>query len=116
MKTVSIAACIIAVFMVWQLIPSHSIGTPTLSISDLQYGAKENCGKAADVRGKVVRLINNYGYEIEQDGVSLRVAVGKQGGKSRPLPAIGQNIEAHLLFVCSSRSALVMGTSFSELP
>lgn len=116
MKTVLIIVGILAVFIVWQLISSRSIGTPMLSISDVKYGTKENCGKAANVRGKVLELISDEGYEIEQDGVSLRVAVGKPGGKARPLPTVGKNIEAHLFLVCSSGSAIVMGTSFSELP
>jgi hypothetical protein len=118
-KVLKVAAIVIAgvaAFAVWQLVSSGIIGTPEVPVSELNYNTQQHCSKAAIVKGKVTQHIGDAGYEIEQGGSTLRLAVPKQGSKTPPLPAVGKNIEAHVFVACSSGTALVMGNSFSELP
>lgn len=116
-KKVLIGISIVATLVLWQLISGRVIWTPTVSISELRYNSKENCGKAAKVKGKVMQHINDDGYEIGQGGATLRVAISKSNGKPRgPLPEIGKNIDAKVILACSELSVLVIGSSFSELP
>ena len=116
MKTVLIGIAVVIGLALWHLISSRFIGTPVVPISELNHNTKEHCGKVAIVKGKVLQLAGDSGYEIGQDGVTLYVAVGKPNGKARPLPSVGKNIEAHVVLVCDTGRALAMGASFSELP
>jgi len=116
-KKILIGISIVAALVLWQLVSGRVLWAPTVPISELKYNSKENCGKAARVRGKVLQHINDDGYEIGQDSTTLRVAIAKSNGNPRgPLPGIGRNIEAKVILVCSGTSVLVLGTSFSELP
>jgi hypothetical protein len=112
---IAVVVLVIA-YVVQDFTSSRIIGTPVIPIGELKYNTKENCGKAATVKGEVLQYIGDEGYEIGQDGQTLRVLVPKSEGKARPLPAIGKNIEANVFMVCSSGNVLVTGVSFSELP
>jgi hypothetical protein len=114
LKGIAVVISIVVAFTVWKLISTRSIGTPVVSISELRYNAKEHCVKFAIVKGKVLRHIRDAGYEIEQDGVTLPVAVGTR--TNRLLPAVGKNIEADLMLVCSDGNVMYVGSSFSEQP
>jgi len=116
LKAVLVTVGIFVAFTGWKLISSRAFATPTIPIGELMYGTEDNCGKMAIVKGKVVAHPSDEGFEIEYDGISLPIAVGKPNGRPRPLPAIGKNVEAHVFLVCQTGSRMVIGNSFTEIP
>ncbi|MBI1789722.1 MAG: hypothetical protein HYR60_19485 [Acidobacteria bacterium] len=77
MKKVLIGIAVVITLVLCQLISSRRIGTPE-AIGQLKFSREGHCGKDAILKGKVLELVGDSGYEIEgEDGVTLRVAVGK---------------------------------------
>lgn len=60
-----------------------------------------NCNKAPKVFGRVVEIIGDQGYALEEDGTQVRIAVPGERVKQRGLPAVGTNIRAGVFVYCS---------------
>src|SRR5436189_153217 len=102
-KAVKISLGVAAFFVVgwlWQGIQSRLFLTPVVTLIDLR-NQQANCDKLAKVTGTVVELIDRQGYVLQQEGITMPVAVGNQV-EHRGLPNAGELIHAQVYVTCTN--------------